>query len=308
MLVKPDFLRITGSDALRFLQGMWTGDIKLASKSFPSSLGAYLLDLKARPISPAQILCLSEKEFLLQVVKGRGEAVYAALDKYLVADDVEMELLVGDKAPYNVLHVFESPFEDQGLQTVDNLRVDPLVSKDLSKVFQSKCEDGVYAMAHGVWGPKHFQLWYPQVQELPPFKALSESEITANYVEAGQARWDVDYGENSLILEYPFQSRISFYKGCYIGQEIVARATYRGQLAKSFARFHCDSPAQIGFIFRKDAREKPVGKITSAAGNLATGLLRLREYEKHEHVIVPDDASAEIPINKIEILCSKVLE
>jgi aminomethyltransferase len=302
-LLEADFLKITGKDALRFLQGMWTGDLKLASKAAPAVLGAYLLNLKAKPVSPAQILCLSDGEYFLMLPRGRGQAVYEALDRYLVADDVSMELL---SIPWRVLEVFEAPTSE--LSKAEDSRVAPVVGQDQSRVFKAQVFPEAYVIPVGELSPQHFQIWVAPEAELPKYRALSEDEITDLYVKAGRPRWGVDFNEESLILEFPFASHISFHKGCYIGQEVVARATYRGQVAKAFARFHCEAPAQKGFVFRVDSRDKPVGKITSVSGSMALGQLRLRDHENHAHIIVADGTHVEIPISRIECLHSRVAE
>lgn len=300
-----DFLRVSGNDALRFMQGMWTADMKLAAAHAPSSLGAYLLDLKAKPISPAQILCLSGNEFYLMLPKGRGQAVCEALDRYLVADDVELKLFETQAAPFQVLEVFENPFIDSNPEGVEAFRVKAPIALDKSRVFGAIREEteNAYVLPVGELNNSNYQVWYEASSQIPPYVALRESQLHELYVKAGRPIWDRDYGPESLILEFPYHSKISFYKGCYIGQEVVARATYRGQIAKAFARFHCSEQAQEGFVFRKNEREKPVGKVTTVSQNMATGQLRLRDYQSHDHVIVSSDNSKEIAITQIDILC-----
>jgi len=79
-----------------------------------------------------------------------------------------------------------------------------------------------------------------------------------------------------IPLEAGLRSDISFNKGCYTGQEIIARMDSRGKLAKSLVKLLPESPVQVGTELK--AGEKSAGTITSAAdgphGPLAMGYVK----------------------------------
>jgi folate-binding protein YgfZ len=88
-------------------------------------------------------------------------------------------------------------------------------------------------------------------------------------------------GEDTLALEVAPESAISFTKGCYVGQEIVARGTYVGQVRRKLLGLRVDGdvvPAR-GDRVSKDGHE--VGRVTSSAWSptvgrvIALGILRL---------------------------------
>jgi folate-binding protein YgfZ len=293
-----DFLRVRGGDALRFLQGMWTSDLKIAASQAPATCGSYLLGIKGRPVAPAQILCLSEKDFVVGVPAGWGEKTREALDRYIVADDVELSL--------------ENTWSAWTLLDDSNLtqeRIAPRVQIDASKLFRaSPVGQGSWLLPVARLSEGHLEAWLTADCPPPQFVALSPADITARRIDAGVAEWGKDFGEDSLILEFPFSDEISFHKGCYIGQEVVARGTYRGQVPKVFARFEADAPLKEGaFVYRSDDSEKPIGKITSAFASRGLGQIRLRDLEGAT-LLAEGVQGGRCSIVKLDLLHTKVTE
>jgi len=293
-----DFIRVRGDDALRFLQGMWTSDLKLAANEAPATTASYLLGLKGRPVSPAQILCLDAKNFLVAAPRGWGDRVREALDRYLVADDVS--LTVEERWQSWTLLANES---------VESLRISPRVSQDASKIFKASYAGAdAWILPRACFAPGHVEAWLPLGAEAPHFRPLNLDEQTALRIEAGSPLWGKDFDEQSLILEFPFADEISFHKGCYIGQEVVARGTYRGQVPKVFARFEATRALKEGgFVFRSEDPTKPIGKISTVQGKRALGQIRLRDLENTELLAEAQDGGM-AAISRLDLLQSKVAE
>jgi folate-binding protein YgfZ len=84
-------------------------------------------------------------------------------------------------------------------------------------------------------------------------------------IEAGIPRFGIDMDETKVVTETNLDDAVSFTKGCYIGQEIIARIKYRGHVAKKLTGVHLDLKPAIesgAKIFSAD--EKEIGSITSA--------------------------------------------
>jgi len=81
----------------------------------------------------------------------------------------------------------------------------------------------------------------------------------------------MEMGDDTLALEVAPDFRLSFTKGCYVGQEVVARATYVGQVRRSCfgLRVDADVPPVHGDKVSKGTRE--VGKVTSGTWSPTTG-------------------------------------
>lgn len=105
-------------------------------------------------------------------------------------------------------------------------------------------------------------------------------------IEAGRPEWGLDIDDSTLAQEANLDElhAISYTKGCYVGQETVARVHFRGRVNRHLRglRFVCPEPPPLGAqLF--DASEKGVGDVRSAAisprlGGVAIGMVR-REIE-----------------------------
>ena len=95
-------------------------------------------------------------------------------------------------------------------------------------------------------------------------------------IEAGQPRFGREITQEYIPLEAGLWDDVSFNKGCYTGQEIIARMESRGQLAKQLVRLTSSGKLDEGA--EVNAAGKRVGSITSAAategGTLALGYLK----------------------------------
>ena len=106
--------------------------------------------------------------------------------------------------------------------------------------------------------------------------AIDEATYDYLRIEAGQPRFGRELTLDYIPLEAGLWDDVSFHKGCYTGQEIIARMESRGKLAKRLARLRPASPVAVGAAIT--AAGRPVGAITSAAdgpaGPLALGYIR----------------------------------
>lgn len=93
-------------------------------------------------------------------------------------------------------------------------------------------------------------------------------------IEAGQPREGVDAGEDYIILESELEAAVSYTKGCYLGQEVIARIHWRGQPAKRLRGFLIEAevlPARGTEIFAVAGQMagRRAGEITSAVFSFA---------------------------------------
>ncbi len=317
-----DFLRVSGGDAVRFLQGMWTNDIQILARNAPAASRALLLNLKAKPIAPATILSGFElkidsfeavldletaaPQFIIAVPEGRGTAIFEALDKYLVADDVELKLFSEEESPIEIHRIFGA-----GLGLAGHHRIAPLVSKDVAKAFKVQIEKQNILLPIGAIDPTEHELWRLKGASPLNYAPLESSEYLSMRIQAGIPEWGVDFDEESFVLEFPFENEISFHKGCYLGQEVVARGSYRGQVAKAFARFELEEAArETGYVFASDDDIKPCGKLSTVCALKALGQLRLRDFENKKYYFregsLDSLSKKKINIKKIDVLSLNV--
>jgi aminomethyltransferase len=95
-------------------------------------------------------------------------------------------------------------------------------------------------------------------------------------IESAQPRFGHELTNDYIPLEANLWSDVSFTKGCYTGQEIIARMESRGRLAKKMVSLTAEEALEAGEELRVDG--KKAGTITSAAGgpagHLALGFIK----------------------------------
>src|SRR5438445_45180 len=101
-------------------------------------------------------------------------------------------------------------------------------------------------------------------------------------VEVGVPRIGVDMDGSTLALEVPVEDAISATKGCYLGQEVVARGTARGHVNRRLVGLVLDGPEPpFGAPLVHDGKE--VGRLTSVARAFGGGGLAALGFVRREH-------------------------
>jgi tRNA-modifying protein YgfZ len=117
------------------------------------------------------------------------------------------------------------------------------------------------------------------LDEKPPGLEVAEEDAERWRIEAGIPRWGNEIDERVLPAEAGLdETHVSFSKGCYPGQEPIARQRYRGKVNRRLRVLEIDDTRPGDEIRNAD---KVVGRITSAVPGLALGYVRTD---------VPDDA------------------
>jgi tRNA-modifying protein YgfZ len=122
------------------------------------------------------------------------------------------------------------------------------------------------------------------VDRRPPGDEVTEEELERWRIESGIPRWGREIDDRILPAEAGLdETHISFSKGCYPGQEPIARQRYRGKVNRRLRVLDVEGDAAVGDELLLDG--KTVGRITSTVPGLALGYVRVE---------VPDDAQLEL--------------
>ncbi len=122
------------------------------------------------------------------------------------------------------------------------------------------------------------------VDERPAGEEVGEEELERWRIESGIPRWGREIDDRILPAEAGLdETHISFSKGCYPGQEPIARQRHRGKVNRKLRVLEIDGEAAPGDELLLDG--KKVGRITSAVPGLALGYVRVE---------VPNDAQLEL--------------
>jgi tRNA-modifying protein YgfZ len=118
---------------------------------------------------------------------------------------------------------------------------------------------------------------------------VSDDAAEALRVERGRPRFGLDMDESTIPQEAGLNERaVSFTKGCYIGQETVARLYYRGKPNRHLRGLRLSGPAEPGAELRLS--EKVVGRVGTVAGERALTIVR-REAQPGATLAVGDGAT-----------------
>jgi folate-binding protein YgfZ len=144
--------------------------------------------------------------------------------------------------------------------------------------FAAKCE--IAAEEHESW----LVLGGDEVlDERPDGEEVTEDEAERARIEARLPRWGAELDESILPAEAGLdETHISFTKGCYPGQEPIARLHHRGHVNRRLRVLEVESASPGDEIAYAG---KAVGRVTSAAPGLALGYVRTE---------VPDDAELSV--------------
>jgi folate-binding protein YgfZ len=122
------------------------------------------------------------------------------------------------------------------------------------------------------------------VDQRPPGDEVTEEELERWRIESGIPRWGREIDDRILPAEAGLdETHISFSKGCYPGQEPIARQRYRGKVNKKLRVLEIEGNAEPGDELVLDG--KKVGRITSAVPGLALAYVRVE---------VPGEAKLEL--------------
>ena len=279
-------IRLTGSDRVRWLNGMVTNNIR----DLAPNHGVYCFLLNAQGHIQADFYAYNMGESLLVDTDAQlREKVLAHFDKFIIMDDVEVADIT---ATLGVIGV-------AGPQAKAVLRAAGLELPDLASLEmcapKCNCDCGCLqctVIRGDEAAGESYEIWLGPDQMKPAWDALIAAGATSigatgagalemRRISRGIPRYGVDIRERDLPQETGQMRALSFTKGCYLGQEIVERIHSRGAVHREFTAFLIEGPLpEPGAKIQAD--EKEVGEITSSAdlplptGNRAVALGYLR--------------------------------
>jgi folate-binding protein YgfZ len=278
-------LALTGPDAKTFLHGQITNDIEALEPGH----GCYaaLLTHKGKMLGDLRVLDLGD-ELLLGCERAGLQELFNMIRRYRLGSDVELhkrtlemgELsLIGPRARATAGAGALGPDEH------DNLRAE-IAGHPVVLVASDVGVDAFFAAGHT--DEVRAALMAAGAEE------VSEAAAEVLRVERGRPRYGIDLDDSVIPQEAALNERaVSFTKGCYVGQETVARLFYRGKPNRHLRGLRLSAPALTGTPLRLG--EKQVGRIGSAVvspqhGPIALALVR-REAAPGDTLAVGDGAT-----------------
>jgi len=274
-------LRLVGADRATFLQGMLTNDVATLLEG--QGTYAALLTQQGKVVSDLRVYALTD-EIWLDVPATRAEAVRAALERFIIADDVEF---VADEA-WAPLVAIEGPHAARVVVAVTGTAVDGLAPFGHRAVQVNGTAARVVAVSHtGERG--YLLLGDPQAAptlwrhcQAAGAEPVGMETLDILRVEAGIPWHGRDMDESTLIMEVGIDAAISFKKGCYLGQEVVERVAARGQVQRKLVGMVCDGPTVPPAESKLSLDAKEMGWTTSAVWSPARDAVVALGYVRRE--------------------------
>ena len=233
-------LRVTGPDRIRFLNGQLTNDIA----NLKPGISVYACALSAKGKLSGDLFVTPLKDaLLLDYEPALRDSIPARLEKYLIADEVELEDVTEQFALF-LLSGVELPqaIPPEGTVTISNRFAidgqDLLLPATLKNV-----------------APK-------LVNDTP----VTDSKLEEFRIEQGIPCWGTELSEDVIPNEAGLDERaVSYTKGCYLGQEIISRIKSLGRVNRHLRgiRLSSGSDLQPGDKLAPEDG-KPIGTVTSA--------------------------------------------
>jgi len=241
--------RIIGTDRLRFLNGQITNDLRKASET--CAIEACILNAKGKTDAHIYISA-SGDSFLVDAATDLRETLKVRLERYVIADDVQIEDVTDQFSLFHVLSQ-QSPTLEHGRIVSVRRFAEP---------------------GWDIWGDATQH--YVSLRELSSQGAPCDSDSAEIMrIEQGIPRWDRELTNEIIPIEANLEQRaIDYQKGCYIGQEVISRIKMSGQTNKRLCGLISldDIPLQPGMkLAAPSAPGREAGWITSATRSETIG-------------------------------------
>ncbi len=274
-------LEVRGSDRVRWLNGMLTNDVAAAAAEGPGA-GCYalLLTREGRVVADFHVL-VREAALWLETAAAALATALARLEKYVIADDV----VLADRSSGFARLAVEGPSSAGVLGELLGETPAPAPDGCVDLVF---AETPLVVAAFAFAGGPGFQLFVPSERGNDVHSALlavgakhglvaaSGEVLECLRIEAGVPRLGRELDESVLPDEARLERAVSTTKGCYTGQEVVARMRSRGRVSHLLVGLRCagDELPERGAPV-EDAEAKRVGEVTSSVRSPRFGSIAL---------------------------------
>jgi folate-binding protein YgfZ len=284
-------VRVTGADRTSFLDGLVTIDVKTLAPG-ASAYGLVLTD-KSRVVGDLRIYAFEDR-YVLDIDAAQRSPLLAYIQKFLVSDDVLLE----EMGPSTHLEV-HGPSSAALVSKALGEDVRGTLPGTFATFLAAKKRIGHVARVAGT-GEVGFAIWAIDAGLEDVWSRLERMGVSpvgrdayeVLRIEAGIPRVGADMGEDTLALEVAPEGAIDFRKGCYVGQEVVARATYQGHMNRRLMGLRVDGDVvpSRGDLVRASTKE--VGVVTSGAWSptqgwvVALGLVRAAKVTPESDLFV----------------------
>jgi aminomethyltransferase len=258
-------IEVSGAEAVQFLNGLVTNDVKALAEG--AWMTAAFPNAQGRLLAFARVLH-RKTGFLFDTEAATRERVFKTLERFTLAGDFRVADLSDTIAALSLQGARAAEIIGAALgaeaASVERGRISTArlngIDVDVIRATHTG-EDGFDLFVNAEHAASLFEALIAVGARPAGFDALETLRI-----EAGLPRHGVDMDENNVVLETGLDEAVSYTKGCYIGQEIIARIHWRGHVAKRLAGLSLEEGARVqpgAKVRTNEGRE--IGRVTSVA-------------------------------------------
>jgi folate-binding protein YgfZ len=284
---------VSGTEAVQFLNGLITNDMKTLAEN--SWMPAAFPNVQGRLIASVRVIRLPDKgtdrnvcpTFLIDTEAATHQRVLKTIERFTLAGDFR----VTDITSATALLTLQGAKAASLIGSVVGKEAAALAPRSAMQVAWQQGELTVMRATHT--SEDGFDLIVSADQAGSLWEALRNAgaqpvgydALEIMRIESGVPRFGVDMDETNVVTEAALDDAVSYTKGCYVGQEIIARIKYRGHVAKKLSGLVFDEAvkAEAGALI-KSSDDKEIGRITSVTYSPCLGRSIAMGYLKYDYL------------------------
>ena len=262
-------LRVGGEDAIDLLNRLSTNDLEILEVG--SGMATVLTTNKGRIIDLLRVF-RREGDLLVVTSPGTQQRVADWMDFYTFAEDVEVHDITDETVQWLAVG---SASRDTVLRAGHDI-------SDLDENLAHRGLNGDGAVIRVAFGSLDaYELILPRGEDAldPDVTVWDQADLARLRVEQGVPAYPNEMNEDRNPLESNLKPHINFNKGCYIGQEVVARLDTYDRVQRFLCRLVFDEGSTVATGDEVVVGGDLVGEVTTSAHGLALAYLRKRFYE-----------------------------
>lgn len=276
--------QLSGSEVVQFLNGLITNDMKTLAEN--QWMPAIFPNVQGRLLAYVRVVRIRDG-FLIDTEATTHDTVLKTIERFTLAGDFHVVDLTKQTAMLSVQGKQADEIVGAVLgKTLTELSGNGVVEIEWQQhtltVLRAShtAEDGFDIIAGTDQAPV---LW--EALTNAGARPIGYEAFERLRIEAGVPRYGVDMDETNVVTETGLDEAVSYTKGCYIGQEIIARIKYRGHVAKKLVGLAFDRTLKIGDEPRiQSADDKEIGRLTSVTLSPHLGYTIALGYVKYDYL------------------------
>lgn len=293
------WIEVTGEDSFTFLQGQFSADLRSPAPA-PVTYGLWL-DRKGKVLADSFVLQQAEDRFFLYSYRSPAQSIIERLEPYVIADDVALRDLTGATAFATLWgNKLDDVLVHCGLERPDHGSFARWERGFLFRGRRARAPN-VELVVTGDDNEQAMAILSAAVADAGG-ALMDEAALERERIEACIPSIPFDVGPGDLPQEGNLErDAVSFDKGCYLGQEVMARIHSMGQVRRTLARVQLaegevSTPAPL-FHGRREA-----GSLRTAAGPaplLGLALVRIDLLEETGELSLSPDAPPGVKVSRV---------